>query len=190
MNYKFPEFIGSFGSSTPNMGAFTGNPISLSSGSGGGFKGGMDPFSAVLGLGSLGASIFGGMSQAQASADAMQAQFGMANAGIQAGERAAKAQTALNLAAGMSQAGQWGDIAFKRQLDAAKAKNTFLADMERAQLRQSALDERMARISPEAVKAANIENQLSIARAVAQQRAAIEGMYGPIKSSASFSSFA
>jgi hypothetical protein len=185
MNYRFPEFIGSFGSSTPNIGAFTGNPISLSSGSGGGSKGGMDPFSAVLGLGSIGASIFGGMNQAQTSASIAQAQFAAQNQAILEGREANKGNIALSMWAPMYQAGTGGELAFERQKRAQEFQFGPLAEKQLGLESERSRRERFARISPESKEAARFENQLAIDRDLAARRAAMEGMFGPIRSSAS-----
>ena len=140
----------------------------------------MDPFSAVLGVAGIGASLFGASQAQQAQADALKAQVAGANFAAQQQADARAMQMAQGLL-GM----QFGEfIAAPRELERQKEAQKFqlgeLAGMQRAG-RQEDWKRAMAQATSgpgkEAMRQANREQ---LKAALAQQVGAGRVMFGPI----------
>lgn len=165
-------------------GDFTGK---LNSGSSGGTKAfGMDPLSLGLGLGS---SLIGGLfgsGQAATSASIAQAQLAAQNQAILEGREQNKLAFAQSMFGPVFQAGTGGDASWLREKTAKDWLAGAYADRQIGIQSEASKRERLARISPESKEAARFENRLAIDRALAERRAVMEGMFGPISSSRSF----
>jgi len=140
----------------------------------------IDPFSAVLGVAGIGASLFGGSQAQQAQNDALKAQVLGANFAAQQQADARAAQMAQGLL-GM----QFGEfLAAPRELERQKEAQKFqfgeLAGMQRAG-RQEDFKRAMAQATSgpgkEAMRQANREQLKSV---LAQQMGAGRAMFGPI----------
>lgn len=148
---------------------------------GGGSKGMViDPLTAVLGVGSIASSIFGGISGQQAQNAAIEAQVAGANFAAQQQADARAAQMAQGLL-GM----QFGEfIAAPRELERQKEAQKFqfgeLAGMQRAG-REEDWRRAMAQATSGAGKEAMREaNRARLKDALAQQMGAGRAMFGPI----------
>ncbi len=142
----------------------------------------MDPFSIGLGVAGLGASIFGGISQSQAQADAIKAQVAGANFAAQQ-QANAKALQMAQVLLGM----QFGEfIAAPRELERQKEAKKFefgeLGALQRAgrqeDMRRQASFATSALGRDAARQATAFQERLERAKA----RGAYSGLFGPIAS--------
>ena len=172
----FPDFASSF---TGNFGKLGTSGATGSKG----FLGSMDPFTAILGVGSLGASIFGGMGQQRAAAQSLQAQLDAQRAGTEAGARIAREQAygqlGENIAARLAgeRAAELGYGLQKR------AKEWELGpgfEKNLANAWQSTMRSQAAQLTPEAKELAQRENRRKMRETLAEKQAAMAGMFGPI----------
>lgn len=168
-----------------SIGAFSGNyktPYGSSSSAATAPKG-MDPFTAILGIGSLGASIFGGIGQQQAAAQSMQAQFDAQKAGTEAGARIAREQTYAqlgeNLAARMA-AERAGETAFGLQKRAKQFELGPGFEQGLANAWQSAQRGKLSELTPAAKELSQRENRNKLREALAERQGAMTGMFGRI----------
>lgn len=145
--------------------------------------GGMDPFSAGLGLASAGVSFLSGIGQQRTAASIAQAQLAAQNAAFLEGRELNKGQLAGSMFNKLFDVGSGGDIAFGRE----KAGKEFLtgpyAERFMGLGSEEAKRARLAAISPESKKRAQFENRLAIQRSLAEKRAQTDAMFGPISSS-------
>ena len=136
----------------------------------------------ILGLGAINAGVnfFGGLNQAQTSANIYQAQLAAQNAAIQEGREQAKGALAASMFGPLFAAGAGGDIAFGREKEAAMFKTGPLAERTRAQ----EIDFRRALTglegSAEARELKQRENRETLKRSLAEKEATMAGMFGRI----------
>jgi hypothetical protein len=167
---SFPASF-AFGSNAPNF-SF-----------GGGAKTGMDPFTAILGVGQLGASIFGGLAGQNAAARSLQAQFDAQKAGTEAGARIAREQAygqlGENIANRIFGATIAPELEFGRQLKAKEFELGPLAEKGFGVASEASRRQRLAEISPERQAAQRFENLLNMKREQANREGAMAAMFGP-----------
>lgn len=143
----------------------------------------MDTFSAILGLGSLGAGIFGGIGQANTAAQMANAQFAKANQGILEGRQANAFGAAQSLWGPLFQAGAGGTIALDREKEAKQWLQGRYAERQMGLASEASKRARLADISPETKERLQNENRLLIERITAEKRALADAMFGSISSS-------
>lgn len=149
----------------------------------GGAKTGMDPFSIALGVGQLGASIFGGMAGQQAAADSIRAQNAAANAGTEAGARIAREQTYGQLGE-LVAARNYGatvapELEFGRQLRAANIEYGPLGEKRLGVASEVSRRQRQAAISPETKEGQLFQNLLKLKSEQAGREGTMAAMFGP-----------
>ena len=143
----------------------------------------IDPFTAVLGAANIGASLFGGMSSAQAQKEATAAslanQVAAANFGAQQQANARALQAAQGLL-GM----QFGELIaapreLERQKEAQKFKFGELRDLQRAGESED-FRRQMARLNdPNLREAARFQSRLQGQQQAFVERAKLSGIFGP-----------
>lgn len=149
----------------------------------GGAKTGMDPFTAILGVGQLGASIFGGIASQDAAAKSLQAQFDASKAGTEAGARIAREQAygqlGENIANRIFGATIAPELEFGRQLRAKEFELGPLAEKGFGVASEASRRQRLAEISPERQAAQRFENLLNMKRRQAEIEGPMAAMFGP-----------
>lgn len=166
--------------------SFTGNFGKLgSSGSSSsrGFFGSMDPFTAILGVGSLGASIFGGLGQQRAAAQSLQAQLDAQRAGTEAGAQIAREQAfgqlGENIASRLAaeRAAQFG-FGLQKQAKEWELGPGFEKNLANAW--QSAMRTQASQLTPEAKEISQRENRRKMRETLAERQASMAGLFGRI----------
>jgi hypothetical protein len=149
----------------------------------GGAKTGMDPFSIALGVGQLGASIFGGMAGQDAAARSLQAQFDASKAGTEAGARIAREQAygqlGENIANRIFGATTAPDLALGRQLLAANIDYGPLGAKRLDVASEVSRRQRQAAISPETKEGQLFQNLLKLKSEQAGREGTMAAMFGP-----------
>ena len=144
----------------------------------------IDPFTAVLGVANIGASLFGGQSAARAQREATNAsianQVAAANFGAQQQANARALQAAQGLM-GM----QFGELIaapreLERQKEAQKFKFGELRDLQRAGESED-FRRQMARLNdPNLREAGRFQSRLQGQQQAFANRAQLRGMFGPV----------
>ena len=146
--------------------------------------GGMDPFTAGLGIANLGASIFGGIAQRNTQANIANAQMAAAADALKnrviEGRNLAKFQEASNIANRVFGATTGADLEFDRQRKAALFTQGPLRELKLA----GDMAERRAILglagSEEAKALSRRQNKAALKRSLAERQGSMMGMFGRI----------
>lgn len=180
MSYSFPSSFTSFDPSKAFSGGY-GNFSSVGKlNSGGSGFGGMDPFSLGLaGVSAIGSFITGNQ-QAKTSANIARAQLAAQNQAMLEGREQTKAALGSSRWGSLFQAGIGGDVSFGREKEAQKFFQGPFAERQMGLGSEQSKRDRLARISPESIKLAQLENRLAIEESIAKKRAMTDAMFGRV----------
>ena len=146
--------------------------------------GGSGMFGAILGGGlSLAGSIFGARSQASAAQAQMNAAADQLKNNIMMNREARKGNLAKFIGQNVADYGYGADLDFQRQKSGSIFDSTRKRDLERGANIQDFRTMLGEQAGPEAIQAKQRARRGRIKEAVAQRRAMMEGMFGPISSS-------
>lgn len=149
----------------------------------GGAKTGMDPFTAILGIGQLGATFAGGLGSQELAAKSLQQQLNASTAATEAGARIAREQAygqlGENIANRIFGATIAPELEFGRQLRAKEFELGPLAEKGFGVASEASRRQRQAEISPERQAAQRFENLLNMKRRQAEIEGPMAAMFGP-----------
>ena len=145
----------------------------------------IDPVTGVLLAGSIGSSIFGGISSQNAASETARRQersaWEVGKLNFLAQQEGAKAQLADNMAARAAQFGWGADLDFARQVDAEMLNTGIFGERRQALANREKVFNQALANSPNARLKARFDNELALQQTLAQRMGAMQGMFGQIQ---------